>query len=99
MGYTLFRAQAGSNPLWSRLPAKPEVLTDRMTDDEFNSKLYYQISMNVVKSILEKGIIDTEMYNLIDAKMLERYQTIFGSLLSENWKIVRKELEREKGEK
>lgn len=58
----------------------------QMADDEFNRELHYQISMSITKSMLEKGIIDSELYNLIDAKMLEKYQPIIGSLISTNWK-------------
>ncbi len=68
----------------NELPCPPN--TPQMTDDEFNRELHYQISMSVTKSMLEKGIIDSEMYDLIDSKMLERYQPIIGSLLSPNWK-------------
>lgn len=68
----------------NELPCPPN--TPQMTDDEFNRELHYQISMSVTKSMLEKGIIDSEMYDLIDPKMLERYQPIIGSLLSPNWK-------------
>lgn len=68
----------------NELPCPPN--TPQMTDDEFNRELHYQISMSVTKSMFEKGIIDSEMYDLIDSKMLERYQPIIGSLLSPNWK-------------
>lgn len=68
----------------NELPCPPNI--PQMTDDEFNRELHYQISMSVTKSMLEKGIIDSEMYDLIDSKMLERYQPIIGSLLSPNWK-------------
>lgn len=68
----------------NELPCPPN--TPQMTDDEFNRELHYQISMSVTNSMLEKGIIDSEMYDLIDSKMLERYQPIIGSLLSPNWK-------------
>ena len=57
-----------------------------MTDDEFNRELNYQISMSITESMREKGIIDDDVYNLIDAKLLEMYQPTIGSLLSPNWK-------------
>lgn len=60
--------------------------THWMTDDEFNRELNYQISMSITESMREKGIIDDDVYNLIDAKLLEMYQPTIGSLLSPNWK-------------
>lgn len=53
-----------------------------MNKEEFRNEKVYQATMTVAKSLLEKGLISREQYGLIDTKMTEKYQPIFGGLFS-----------------
>lgn len=44
-------------------------------------KLYY-ISVSIAKSMLAKGIIDQEVYAIIEAQLLEKYHPVSATLLS-----------------
>ena len=51
--------------------------------NEGKKKLYY-ISISIAKSMLEKGVIDREVFAIIDTKLLEKYRPISATLLSGN---------------
>lgn len=51
-----------------------------MTEEQFEREKLYQASMNLFKIMLEKGLITEEQYAIIDTKMREKYQPIFGTL-------------------
>lgn len=53
-----------------------------MSEEMFNSEKLYRATMAIAKSMLLKGIITSNEYNIIDTKMLEKYRPIFGTLLS-----------------
>ena len=54
-----------------------------MTEEQFEREKLYQASMNLFKSMLEKGLITEEQYDIIDTKMLEKYRPLLGTLFAE----------------
>lgn len=53
-----------------------------MNEKEFQKEKLYYISVSIAKSMLEKGVIDNEIYTIIDTKLIERYRPISVALLS-----------------
>ncbi len=53
-----------------------------MSDKQFRAEKLYYISVSIAKSMLKKGIIDREVYAIIDTKLLEKYRPISATLLS-----------------
>lgn len=57
----------------------------RLVDNEqFEREKLYQATMNMFRAMVEKGIITKAQYNVIDAKMLQKYRPLLGGLFSEN---------------
>ena len=54
-----------------------------MTEEQFEREKLYQASMNLFKSMLEKGLLTEEQYAIIDTKMLEKYRPLLGTLFAE----------------
>jgi hypothetical protein len=54
----------------------------QMSEKQFQAEKLYYISISIAKSMLEKGIIDREVYAIIDTKLLEKYRPISATLLS-----------------
>lgn len=55
-----------------------------MNKKQFQAEKLYYISVSIVKSMLKNGIIDQEVYTVIDTKLLEKYRPISATLLSGN---------------
>ena len=55
-----------------------------MNEDQFEREKLYQATMNMFRSMLKKGLITQEQYAIIDTKMREKYQPIFGRLFPED---------------
>ncbi|MCI8780701.1 MAG: hypothetical protein HFH70_08505 [Lachnospiraceae bacterium] len=53
-----------------------------MTKEQFQAEKLYYISLSIVKSMLEKGVIDEEVLAIIDAKLLEIYRPVSATLLA-----------------
>ena len=53
-----------------------------MNEKEFQAEKLYYISVAIAKSMLEKGVIDREVYTIIDTNLLEKYRPISSTLLS-----------------
>lgn len=53
-----------------------------MNEEQFQAEKLYHISISIAKAMLEKGIIDREVYAIIDTKLLEKYRPISAVLLS-----------------
>lgn len=53
-----------------------------VSEKQFQAEKLYYISISIAKSMLEKGIIDTEVYAIIDTKLLEKYRPVSATLLS-----------------
>ena len=58
-----------------------------MTEEQFDREKRYQASMNMFQTMLKNGLITEEQYAIIDTKMLEKYQPIFGTLFPEKQKV------------
>lgn len=56
----------------------------QMNDEQFQAEKLYYISVSIAKSMLKKGIIDKEVFAIIDTKLLEKYRPISATLLSGN---------------
>lgn len=54
----------------------------QMTEEQFRAEKLYYISLSIAKSMLEKGVIDREVFTIIDTKLLEKYRPISGTLLA-----------------
>ena len=55
-----------------------------MNENQFRTEMLYYISISIAKSMLKKGIIDREVYSVIDTNLLKKYKPISAVLLSEN---------------
>ena len=53
-----------------------------MTKEQFQAEKLYYISLSIVKSMLEKGVIDEEVLAIIDAKLLEIYRPVSATLFA-----------------
>ena len=53
-------------------------------NEQFEREKMYQATVNMFRAMVEKGIITKEQYNVIDAKMLQKYRPLLGGLFSEN---------------
>jgi hypothetical protein len=56
----------------------------QMSEKQFQAEKLYYISISIAKSMLEKGVIDREVFAIIDTKLLEKYRPISATLLSGN---------------
>ncbi len=56
--------------------------TGWMTEEQFQAEKMYYISLSIVRSMLEKGIIDKETLELIDTRLLEKYHPVSATLLA-----------------
>lgn len=56
----------------------------QMSEKQFQAEKLYYISLSIAKSMLEKGIIDQEVFTIIDTKLFEKYCPISATLLSGN---------------
>ena len=55
-----------------------------MNKQEFQTEKQYYISHSIAVSMLEKGIIDKDVFTEIDTKLIEKYRPISATLLSGN---------------
>ncbi len=53
-----------------------------MTKEQFQAEKLYYISFSIAKSMLEKGVIDEEVFATIDEKLLEKYRPVSATLLA-----------------
>ena len=53
-----------------------------MNEDQFEREKLYQATMNMLRSMLKKGLITEEQYAIIDTKMLQKYQPLLGTLFA-----------------
>ena len=53
-------------------------------EEQFDREKLYQATMNMFRSMLEKGIITEEQYNVVDTNMLQKYRPLLGGIFSEN---------------
>ena len=51
-----------------------------MTDVQFESEKEYQVRMNLIKEMLELGLITDKEHGKIDTIFIEKYAPIFGTL-------------------
>lgn len=54
-----------------------------MNENQYRAEMLYYISISIAKSMLKKGIIDREVYSVIDTNLLKKYKPISAVLLSE----------------
>ncbi len=53
-----------------------------MDNQQFDRELKYQVSMNIVRQMLEKGIISTENYEKWRQHLIEKYDPPIGRIVS-----------------
>lgn len=51
-----------------------------MTEKQFNSETAYQLTMSMVRKMLEQRLISKEEYAEIDTIMLRKYEPLLGSI-------------------
>ena len=51
-----------------------------MTKEQFQREKNYRVSISLLKTLLEKGIITEKDYRKIDTRLTRRYRSVFGSL-------------------
>lgn len=54
-----------------------------MTEEQFHREEMYQVTMSLMRSLLNKGSLTRAQYDKIDTVMLEKYQPTLGKLFSE----------------
>ena len=54
-----------------------------VSKEEFRNEKLYQTTMHLARKMLVEGIISEEEYRQIDTIFLEKYQPVFGTLLSD----------------
>ncbi|MDY5159630.1 SHOCT domain-containing protein [Actinotignum urinale] len=53
-----------------------------MSDETFRSELSFHLALSIAKTLLDKGVIDKREYLAFRKALLEKYQPVFGELLS-----------------
>lgn len=53
-----------------------------MGEKEFEAEKLYYVSISIARSMLEKGVIDKEVFSIIDTKLLEKYRPVSATLLA-----------------
>ena len=53
-----------------------------VNDDQFESEKLYYLSISIAKSMLEKDVIDEELFALIDSRLKEKYKPVSAILLT-----------------
>lgn len=51
-----------------------------MTKEQFDREKNYRVSISIIKSLLNKGMISEKDYRKIDTKLAQKYRPVFGSL-------------------
>lgn len=54
-----------------------------MSEEQFNNEKLYQVTMTIVRSMLDKGMISTDEYTQIDTMMQEKYKPSLGTLFTD----------------
>ena len=60
----------------------PVMGVSSMDNQQFDRELKYQVSMNIVRHMLEKGIISTENYEKWRQHLIEKYDPPIGRIVS-----------------
>ena len=53
-----------------------------MDNQQFDRELKYQVSINIVRQMLEKGIISTEYFERWRQRLIEKYDPPIGRIVS-----------------
>lgn len=53
-----------------------------MSKEEGRTEIVFQTTMTAARKMLENGLITREQYEKFDTRMQQKYQPVFGSLLS-----------------
>ena len=53
-----------------------------MDNQQFDRELKYQVSINIVRQMLEKGIISTESFEKWRQRLIEKYDPPIGRIVS-----------------
>lgn len=54
-----------------------------VSKEQLKNEKLYQVTMSMVRRMLENGLISEEEYRQIDTMFLEKYRPVFGTLFSE----------------
>lgn len=53
-----------------------------MSEKQFQAEKLYYVSVSIAKSMLEKGVINRELFAVIETKLLEKYRSVSATLLT-----------------
>ena len=55
-----------------------------MTEIQFQAEKRYQVALAMATSLLKKGLLTQEEFAVINTILLDKFQPVLGTLLSEN---------------
>jgi len=55
-----------------------------MSEAQFQAEKRYQVAIAMAKALLERGLLTSEEYAVIDTVLLDKFRPTLGTLLSEN---------------
>ena len=74
----------GVNIVHIRAILPPAMEASSMDKQQFDREMKYQVSMSIVRSMLEKGLISTDDFARWQQRLIERYDPPIGRIVS-NW--------------
>ena len=60
----------------------PAMGVSSMDNEQFDRELKYQVSMSIVREMLEKGLIAAEEYSQWQQRLIEKYDPPIGRIVS-----------------
>ena len=72
----------GVNTAHIRAISPPVMKVSSMDKQQFDREMKYQVSMSIVRSMLEKGLISTEDASKWQQRLIERYDPPIGRIVS-----------------
>ncbi len=72
----------GVNIVHIRAILPPATEVNSMDEQQFDREMKYQVSMSIIRSMLEKGLIGTEDASKWQQRLIERYDPPIGRIVS-----------------
>ena len=70
------------NTVHIRAISLPAMGVSSMDKQQFDREMKYQVSMSIVRSMLEKGLISTDDFARWQQRLIERYDPPIGRIVS-----------------
>ena len=65
-----------------RATSLPAMEVSGMDREQFDREMKYQVSLSIVQSMLEKGLISTDDFSRWQQRLIERYDPPIGRIVS-----------------